>query len=162
MWPSFCSAMLETMALIRRLRSDRGATNHAIARLRVCLIISQRHAGVGMPLIPLSANGSARRCRTGHEWRSRRTCQGEKPVHRGADNRGFAGILHVLKIGCRWCDCRPSTGRRRRSTAAQPLISSRLQAPTQAAGSAVQCRHRDKRHRNLRRGARHPSLAFWL
>ena len=32
------------------------------------------------------------------------------------DRRVISGILHVLKSGCRWCDCPPEYGRTRRST----------------------------------------------
>ena len=32
------------------------------------------------------------------------------------DRRVISGIVHVLKVGCRWEDCLRSTGRRRRST----------------------------------------------
>ena len=34
------------------------------------------------------------------------------------DWRVISGILHVLKSRCRWCDCRRSTARTRRSTIA--------------------------------------------
>ena len=32
-------------------------------------------------------------------------------VQRADDRRVISGILHVLKSGCRWCDCRPECGR---------------------------------------------------
>ena len=32
------------------------------------------------------------------------------------DRRVISGILHVLKVGCRWCDCPADTDHRRRST----------------------------------------------
>src|SRR3954462_708355 len=35
-------------------------------------------------------------------------------VERADDRRVISGIVHVLKSGCRWCDC-PSTVRRPRS-----------------------------------------------
>src|SRR6202158_5401185 len=35
------------------------------------------------------------------------------------DRRGISGILHVLKSGCRWCDCPPAYG-------APTTISNRL------------------------------------
>ena len=31
------------------------------------------------------------------------------------DRRVISGIVHVLKSGCRWCDCPPDMVRRRRS-----------------------------------------------
>lgn len=34
------------------------------------------------------------------------------------DRRVISGIIHVLKTGSRWCDCRSNTGRPRRSTTA--------------------------------------------
>jgi transposase len=37
-------------------------------------------------------------------------------VERVDDRRVISGIVHVLKSGCRWCDCPPEYGLRRRST----------------------------------------------
>jgi transposase len=34
-------------------------------------------------------------------------------VERVDDRRVISAILHVLKTGCRWCDCPPEYGRRR-------------------------------------------------
>jgi len=34
------------------------------------------------------------------------------------DRRVISGIVHVIKSGCRWCDCPPEYGRQRRSTIA--------------------------------------------
>jgi transposase len=34
------------------------------------------------------------------------------------DQRVISGILHVLKAGCRWCDCPAEYGPSRRSTTA--------------------------------------------
>ena len=31
-------------------------------------------------------------------------------VERADDRRGISGIVHVLKSGCRWCDCPPEYG----------------------------------------------------
>ena len=31
-------------------------------------------------------------------------------ARRGDDRRVISGILHVLKVGCRWCDCPPDYG----------------------------------------------------
>jgi transposase len=31
-------------------------------------------------------------------------------VDRADDRRVISGIIHVLKSGCRWCDCRPEYG----------------------------------------------------
>src|SRR4029453_14627899 len=36
-------------------------------------------------------------------------------VGRTDDRRVISGIVHVLKSGCRWCDCRRSMGLRPRS-----------------------------------------------
>ena len=36
-------------------------------------------------------------------------------VERVDDRRVISGIVHVLKSGCRWCDCRPNMAPRRRS-----------------------------------------------
>jgi len=50
------------------------------------------------------------------------------------DRRVILGILHVLKVGCRWCAARPSTGLRRRSTIG--LTAGRTGLLAQAAGRA--------------------------
>src|SRR5262245_3337447 len=39
-------------------------------------------------------------------------------VERVDDRRVISGIVHVLKSGCRWCDCRLNTARRQRSITA--------------------------------------------
>jgi transposase len=39
-------------------------------------------------------------------------------VERVDDRRVISGIVHVLKSGCRWCDCPPSMARRQRSITA--------------------------------------------
>ena len=36
-------------------------------------------------------------------------------VERADDRRVISGIVHVLKSGCRWCDCPPEYGPRPRS-----------------------------------------------
>ena len=36
-------------------------------------------------------------------------------VERVDDRRVISGIVHVLKSGCRWCDCPPEYGPRQRS-----------------------------------------------
>ena len=36
--------------------------------------------------------------------------RGRKGAHRVDDRRVISGILHVLKSGCRWCDCPPEYG----------------------------------------------------
>jgi len=59
----------------------------------------------------------------------------------------ISGILHVLKVGCRWCDCPadygPSTTVYNRF---QPLVASELLA--QAAGRAGGHRRGYEEHRN--------------
>jgi transposase len=35
-------------------------------------------------------------------------------LERADDRRVISGIVHVLKSGCRWCDCRPEYGWTRR------------------------------------------------
>ena len=39
-------------------------------------------------------------------------------AHRKDDRRVISGIIHVLKVGCRWQDCPAVYGHRRRSTIA--------------------------------------------
>jgi transposase len=39
-------------------------------------------------------------------------------VARKDDRRVISGIVHVLKSGCRWCDCPPDMALRRRSITA--------------------------------------------
>lgn len=40
-----------------------------------------------------------------------------QPGARGGDDRRvISGIIHVLKVGCRWCDCPADYGPRQRST----------------------------------------------
>lgn len=36
--------------------------------------------------------------------------RGRKGAHRVDDRRVISGIVHVLKSGCRWCDCPPEYG----------------------------------------------------
>src|ERR1017187_7553011 len=52
-------------------------------------------------------------------------------VERAGDRRVISGIVHVLKSGCRWCDCPPEYGRPRSITglfAGQAaLLTGRLQ-----------------------------------
>jgi transposase len=40
------------------------------------------------------------------------------------DRRVISGIVHVRKVGCRWCAARPSMGRRRRPTIAGRALAS--------------------------------------
>src|SRR6202035_2504508 len=41
---------------------------------------------------------------------SRRCCRRTWGKDRADDRRVISGILHVLKSGCRWCDCPPEYG----------------------------------------------------
>ena len=47
---------------------------------------------------------------------------GVKP---GRNREVISGILHVLKIGCRWCDCPQDYGPSTAATSDQPLDWSR-------------------------------------
>jgi hypothetical protein len=44
-------------------------------------------------------------------------------VERADDRRVISGIVHVLKSGCRWCDCPPEYPRRPNSTTAAKCSS---------------------------------------
>jgi transposase len=67
-----------------------------------------------------------------------------RDVERVDDRRVISGIVHLLKSGCRWCDCPPEYGPattiynrfvRGRSTDTQMIDSTHVKAHRSAAGA---------------------------